>query len=359
MVKCYYLGGMTPNGFSTKLSKLVDNTDYFTYILKGGPGTGKSSIMKKIAGKCESSQDVTMYYCSSDPDSLDAIVLNASKVIIVDGTPPHIFEPLFPGVCQKIINLGECWDESLLKEKRKEIIDAIRQNKSLMKKAAENSNTLGEVCERRIKKAEEFVNMANISAFAKDFCNEHFKKSCEGKGNLYIRQLSVMTRYGYSTRLETLKNYEDLYVLKDNWFASADILIKLIATFAVEKGYDVRLSNCLLFGTTVREHLLIDELNMALISLNPLTQLTCHDKKQIDCSDFYDEKSIKEYDEFWMDNEKQINELSDRSSQLLTEAKAAHDEIEKYYIQAMDFTALNRISDKLIANLTQTEGKQI
>lgn len=359
MVKSYYLGGMTPNGFSTKLNELVDNPNYFTYILKGGPGTGKSSIMKKIAGEFESAQDVTMFYCSSDPDSLDAIVLNSSKVIIVDGTPPHVFEPLFPGVCQKIINLGECWDESLLQEKKEEIIDAIRQNKSLMKKAAENSNILGDVCTRRIKKAEEFINMAKISTFANDFCNEYFYKTCKSKGNLYIRQLSVMTRYGYSTRLETLKNYENIYVIKDNWFVAADTLIKLIAEVALEKGLDVRLSNCLLFGTTVREHLLIDGLNLALISLNPLTKITDSEKKQIECGDFYDGDSMKEYDGLWLDNERQINELSDRSAKLLTDAKAAHDEIEKYYIHAMDFAALDQISDKFIADLTAPEGKQV
>ena len=57
--------------------------------------------------------------------------------------------------------------------------------------------------------------------------------------------------------------------------------------------------------------------------------------------------------------ERQINELSDRSAKLLTDAKAAHDEIEKYYIHAMDFAALDQISDKFIADLTAPEGKQV
>lgn len=109
--------------FSTEFGKIMADKEYFTFILKGGAGTGKSSLMKKIAAEFEPTEDVTRFYCSSDPASLDAIVLHTSKAIICDGTAPHVMECSYPGVCQKIINLGEYWDEEKLKAFRSEIIE--------------------------------------------------------------------------------------------------------------------------------------------------------------------------------------------------------------------------------------------
>lgn len=88
--------------------------------------------MKKIAAEFEPTEDVTRFYCSSDPASLDAIVLHTSKAIICDGTAPHVMECSYPGVCQKIINLGEYWDEEKLKAFKSEIIEVTDKNKSLL-----------------------------------------------------------------------------------------------------------------------------------------------------------------------------------------------------------------------------------
>ena len=48
MAEKFFLGGVTPSGFSTQLTELVCSRQYFTYILKGGAGTGKSSLMNRI-----------------------------------------------------------------------------------------------------------------------------------------------------------------------------------------------------------------------------------------------------------------------------------------------------------------------
>ena len=41
--------------------------------------------------------DVELHYCSSDFDSLDAIVIEELKVALMDGTAPHVMEPEIPG----------------------------------------------------------------------------------------------------------------------------------------------------------------------------------------------------------------------------------------------------------------------
>jgi len=60
------------------------------YIIKGGPGTGKSTFMRLIGEELlKEGMNVDFVHCSADKDSLDAIVINDINVVIVDGTAPH------------------------------------------------------------------------------------------------------------------------------------------------------------------------------------------------------------------------------------------------------------------------------
>ncbi len=91
------------------------------YIIKGGPGTGKSSLMREVAAYAEGQgMTVENYYCSSDPDSLDGVILDG-RIALLDGTAPHTVEPTLPGARDEIVNLGEFWDGDRLKERVREI----------------------------------------------------------------------------------------------------------------------------------------------------------------------------------------------------------------------------------------------
>ena len=79
---CFYLGANSPTGFYSLYETI--------YILKGGPGCGKSSLMRRVAQAMEEKGASVEYIaCSGDPDSLDAVVFPALNTAIVDGTAPH------------------------------------------------------------------------------------------------------------------------------------------------------------------------------------------------------------------------------------------------------------------------------
>ncbi len=88
------------------------------YIIKGGPGTGKSHFMKTVARRAATlGYRVTEYACSSDPASLDGVRLEQPgrpAVGILDGTAPHACEPITPGVREELLNLGAFWDAGRL-----------------------------------------------------------------------------------------------------------------------------------------------------------------------------------------------------------------------------------------------------
>lgn len=87
----FYLGANAPTGFYSLYDQLIDPAEAEDIlILKGGPGCGKSTLMKHVARKAEErGLQVEYIPCSGDPDSLDAILLPERKTAIVDGTAPH------------------------------------------------------------------------------------------------------------------------------------------------------------------------------------------------------------------------------------------------------------------------------
>ena len=60
------------------------------YFIKGRPGTGKSTFLKKLSKVLkENGFDVEEYYCSFDKESLDMVVSRELSVCVFDSTAPH------------------------------------------------------------------------------------------------------------------------------------------------------------------------------------------------------------------------------------------------------------------------------
>lgn len=87
----FLLGANTPQGFVSRFDQFADaDDDWRLFVIKGGPGSGKSTMMKKIAETLqEKFGEIEMIYCSSDVDSLDGVIVPGLKFSICDGTPPH------------------------------------------------------------------------------------------------------------------------------------------------------------------------------------------------------------------------------------------------------------------------------
>ena len=86
-----FLGANTAEGFASRFDQLhSDRRIKKLIILKGGPGCGKSTFMKKLRSTAaELGADTESYPCSSDPASLDGLLIPATGLAIVDGTAPH------------------------------------------------------------------------------------------------------------------------------------------------------------------------------------------------------------------------------------------------------------------------------
>jgi len=118
----YFLGANTAEGFYSLYDDFADveNGDYIYYI-KGGPGNGKSTFMRKISRAAEEKgMGVEYAMCSGDPASLDGIYIREIKTAFVDATSPHVQEPALPGAAGRYIDLsayyrrGASWERDTL-----------------------------------------------------------------------------------------------------------------------------------------------------------------------------------------------------------------------------------------------------
>ena len=96
MVTNFFLGANSSAGFRSLYVGFTDPGGlHDLMVLKGGPGVGKSSLMKYIGRQAEAKgEDVEYIWCSGDPESLDGVRLPRIGVAVVDGTSPHGTEPL-------------------------------------------------------------------------------------------------------------------------------------------------------------------------------------------------------------------------------------------------------------------------
>lgn len=92
-VRRMYLGAATPAGPVDHIMKLTDQLDK-RYFIKGRPGSGKSTMLKKLVEEAvKNGMDVEVYHCGLDPHSLDMVILPEKSVAIFDSTAPHEYFP--------------------------------------------------------------------------------------------------------------------------------------------------------------------------------------------------------------------------------------------------------------------------
>lgn len=106
-----------PEGFYGLYDQLLDARLYDLIILKGTPGCGKSTFMRRAAAALEERGLETVYiHCSGDPDSLDGVIAPAIRTAIVDGTAPHVLEPRYALAHERYVDLSQCCDSAAAKE---------------------------------------------------------------------------------------------------------------------------------------------------------------------------------------------------------------------------------------------------
>ena len=133
----WVMGSNSQNGFYSLFGQFTEPAaDWQPILIKGGPGSGKSTLMKQVVRLAlQRGQPVEEIRCSSDAASLDGVILPQIKTVLLDATPPHALEPQFPGAVEQPYSLCDCWNEGILRSEREEIIALGREIGGLHRQA--------------------------------------------------------------------------------------------------------------------------------------------------------------------------------------------------------------------------------
>jgi hypothetical protein len=125
----FFAGANSAQGFCSHYRYLALDNFKRVYILKGGPGTGKSTIIKHLASQIN--RHLEKYHCTADPDSLDGLFIPSLQISILDGTAPHTIDPRLPGAVQQTVDLGSAWDYRALTASSQRILELTDEISSL------------------------------------------------------------------------------------------------------------------------------------------------------------------------------------------------------------------------------------
>lgn len=350
----FFLGANLKEGFVSYFDTL-HNTEkgHYTYILKGGPGTGKSGLMKKIARSFEEKGFRVIYIpCSSDPDSLDGIIIPSLRVAVADGTSPHTIDPVYPGCRDEIVDLGACWDRSKIAQKEDEIIPACAENKALLKKAARFISAAAEMQNDTFHCALETVDAAKIGRFVTRFAARELPTVSERMGNESRALISGVTPKGRIVFSDTLTELADEIVsIEDEYGTASRMINESLKAAAMLAGYDVISCYCPLHPKTKAEHIIIPRRRLAVTTSNAAHRIEPDKVKRVHSTRFYSKRLLDQKKERMGFNRRATAELIGEASNILSEAKSAHDKIEKYYIDAMDFSKVDAVAERIIEEI--------
>ncbi len=343
----FFLGANSAEGFISHFSDSYTLCDWRAYIIKGGPGSGKSSFMKYIAAKAtERGYTVILCPCSSDPDSLDGVIIEEIKTVLLDGTAPHIVEPRLPGACENIINLGEFWDSEKLFLHAEEIKNTADRNSKLHKTVSAYLSAAGELMLDNLKLSRIFTDRSNTLRFAKRLAKRYLPEEKDGISREFVRFIGGTTPKGIVAYSKTVTDfYKNIIVINDRFGAVSGEIMKYLRAAAKQKGYDVITVKNPFLPSELIDHILIPELSLAFVTENDFIRFDS-ECRRIHARRFIDNSIFRAYRARILFNRRVSKELLAGAVSTLNSAKQVHDELEKFYINAMNFEALTAFAMK-------------
>lgn len=343
----FFLGANSCEGFVSEFkSNYIPDGNWKAYIIKGGPGTGKSSFMKYIAVKAaDKGLKPVLCPCSSDPNSLDAVILNEKKIIILDGTAPHTVEPSYPGACEILLNFGQFWKTELLRKNSEKIIETTFINKSYHKAAAGYISAAGQLMSDSYKTALSCTDIKKVRRYADGICRKYIPQN-SGEGTEWVRFAEGITPIGIVTYAGTLTDEIDrTFVIEDKYGAVGNIIMNKIREYALKNGYEIITLKNPFLPSCITDHIIIPSLSLSFVTENDFVR---PDKKvkRIHARRFTDTEKLHSFRERLKFNSKAAKALLLAGVEKLASAKTVHDRLEKYYIDAMDFKKLTEFAEK-------------
>lgn len=344
-------GNNTSIGFYSYYHQIMPQQEAnHIFCLKGGPGVGKSTFMKKIASKVsDAGLDIDYLHCSSDPDSLDGIVVPNLRIAVIDGTAPHVIDPVNPGAVDEIINLGEYWDAPLIRNNKREIMQCSSNIARLFRRAYKYLAAAKNIMDDLTEIYDNASNSAGAYLEAQSIIDTYFKNKPSGKlGKTRKLFATGFTPFGIISFAYTLidSSYQ-VYTVNHGFGNIASQMLERISNEACIRGLDAEIYYSPIAPDTRIEHVIIPKLKLAIMSNSKIFNIE-NKGKAIDFDKYENAALVDEQEEAIDFDVQNFKALLDAAVSSLKNAKKLHDVLEGYYVPHMHFDKADKKAKEIL-----------
>ena len=263
-----FLGANSAQGFTSRYDQLLSGRFDDLLILKGGPGCGKSSFMRRVAEELSAAGHTPVYvHCSGDPDSLDGVIFPALRAALVDGTSPHALEPTYAVACERYVDLTRFYNVEGAKEKRTELMALTDAYRAHYRDAYHILCAADEVDAERRACFHAHMDFAKLDRRMRSIAARELKEKRTESGGVADVFLGGMTHKGDICRFDTVNSLcPRIYELRDS-AGLANGALQMLCAMAVEGGERVLACRNPDRPAEV-QHLLLPERGVAFVTSN-------------------------------------------------------------------------------------------
>lgn len=344
----YFLGGNTPSGFYSLYHELSQPEQIQAlYILKGGAGCGKSSLMKRVGRHAQAMELETVEVpCSGDPGSLDALILPRLGAAIVDGTAPHVVEAKCPGAVERYIDLSQFYRREELQPLKADLLSATRAYQGHYKRVYRYLGAAGALRQDLCEWAAAPAVLQKLAKRARGIIGRELRRDSDGSGQLSQRFLSAVTHQGCLTLWETVSAQAGrVYELADR-YGLAHHLLSPILTAALAAGHDAVACPDPMAPDRLC-HLILPGLGLAFVTSTPEQPWPHHAHRRLRLDAMLDTDACQLSRPKLRFTRKVEGALVDEAVAALVQAKQAHDQLEALYNPHVDFDGVYAVADEL------------
>ena len=347
-----FLAANTANGFYSLFDELCRQTDHNILLIKGGPGTGKSTLMRTIADAAEQKgYRVERIHCSSDHNSLDGVVVTEKRLILLDATPPHCVDPKYPGAVEQILPLGEYWDRSKLIPHRRRIIRLTEEIHHLFTRIYRLLHGVGTLQQYSDGLLEPTFDTLRGEKAVQKILSRQAATDQHRTATVTKRFLSAITAEGHVLFEDAFANCRNVLMIEDS-FDDGHRLTALFDARLLALGYDRTVFCDPLLPQRI-DHIYVPALDLGILRQNSRLQWKqpLSVERTIHMRQLSDHEQLSEIKNKLQFAKKLCRSIYDEVAELMASEKALHDELEQCYIEAMDFDALQEKADELRSTL--------
>jgi ABC-type lipoprotein export system ATPase subunit len=356
----FFAGGNTIRGFHSFFHYIPGAAARRLIIIKGGPGTGKSTLMKQLGQKArEAGRDTELFYCSSDNQSLDGLHVPELGFAMVDGTAPHVIDPRVPGAYDEILNLGDCWDAELLRPHKEDIAVLVRQNGEWFTQAYQYLKEAAAVMEKLRHLTGLAMDRPAVSRMTHQLLGEFIgslPSTDEDGGERHLFGGANTPAGPVNFYPSIVRGAERLFLLTGDPGTGKSTLLQQVFTAVRRTGHRAEAYHCA-FDPDRLDAVIVPAVRTVFIkvtyphsfSLPP--EHPVREQYTLALSRHARVSALRTSAAERAENQERLWYLLGKAVEMIRSAKQNHDRLESYYVRAMDFEKLSSIRERLTAAL--------